>query len=320
MTNPPGLLESRKKPTIEELKRLMDTILLVPRPWGLGVIVGILVSLFQVTRMATGGYVVNFQATSTTVALAVAFWLPSAIRLVAAAGGVLPTPAGEASTPGLTSLFDKLDLSPDAQRAAIAPLAAAIETSPTANDPVIQEARRSIESELEKLPVTQQQARLELQRLADLYRDIRMNFAPGARRTTQMAQVAIEARSLAADANYSADEIHKLMGSDHEGDRIIGISAAERLRDPRYFEDLLGVIDHPKSAFEQYRAMVAVMAMLPKLVPERQRQLINVLNHQRSGQEGTWISRDDASRWDLAEELVNRMRARLLGSAGTLDA
>ncbi len=135
-----------------------------------------------------------------------------------------------------------------------------------------------------------------------------------------MAQVAIEARSLAADANYSADEIHKLMGSDHEGDRIIGISAAERLRDPRYFEDLLGVIDHPKSAFEQYRAMVAVMAMLPKLVPERQRQLINVLNHQRSGQEGTWISRDDASRWDLAEELVNRMRARLLGSAGTLDA
>src|SRR5690349_18982658 len=133
----PALTSSPVKPTLDDVKRLVGIVMPIPWWWVVVIVVGMLLSVFQVSHGASG-WTVAFQVSASTVALFGALWLPTILRMVAVAGGSIPTPAGTASTQGITAVLDKLDLDPETKRAALAPVAAAIETSSQALDPEVQ--------------------------------------------------------------------------------------------------------------------------------------------------------------------------------------
>ena len=116
----------------------------------------------------------------------------------------------------------------------------------------------------QKITDTSARAAVE-QALATQYEQIRNQSLPGARRTSEMDQLVIHMRGFALQAAYTPAEIQRIFKSGSEGSRIVALALSFMKPDPLLFESLLEAILNSKSGFEQYHALLAARALLPKL-------------------------------------------------------
>jgi len=104
------------------------------------------------------------------------------------------------------------------------------------------------------------------QALATQYEQIRSpQSSPGARRTSEMEQLVARVRGFAGQAAYTPADIQRIFDTGTEGNRIVALALSFMKPDPLMFGSILEAIRNSKSAFEQYHALLAARALLPKL-------------------------------------------------------
>jgi hypothetical protein len=116
----------------------------------------------------------------------------------------------------------------------------------------------------QKTTDTEARAAVE-QALATRYEQIRHLSPPGAQRTSEMDQLVIHVRGFALQGAYTPAEIQRIFVSGTEGNRIFALALSFMKPDPLIFGSILEAIRNSRSAFEQYHALLAARALLPKL-------------------------------------------------------
>jgi hypothetical protein len=140
--------------------------------------------------------------------------------------------------------------------------------------------------------------------LASSYEQLRESLAPGAERTAKLEEVVAKAKAAAAQAEWQPAQVQQLFESSTDGNRIYALAlmeADERLRD---FGTALDVIEHSRSAFEQWHALHVAQLMLPTLTNDERRTLRTLLSEQpgqaRHIKPGT-------DRWRIAQQLLTEL-------------
>jgi len=168
------------------------------------------------------------------------------------------------------------------------------------------------ESERQGDTTTANQLRAEAQALLDAagpiaadYRSVRGSMRPSPERTRAMEEVVSRARRLSEEQPFEpAEVLHWLQeGSDEE--RITALAMMQASRELRNFEAALAAIEHSRSPFEQYHAMLLTAQMIDDLDTTQLRQLAEVIRSQRGPR-----LRRDTDRWRLSEDILRRVDGR----------
>jgi hypothetical protein len=226
------------------------------------------------------GFRASFHVGIPTVVLVALAWLPSVIRLVATAGGTLKTPIGEAASPGLGAVFDKL--SPAVAQDILVPSAAALNarvpglpTGPdrAAAESVLRELRTQLTLTAER---SDQLLSARFAEWAARYEEIRATMPSGSARTQQMTGLTELARATITvweDADAWLTECIGHFATAGAGERVItlaALSARPLIAGPM---PIAQAIRESKSAFEQKHALVAAQALAPELDRSERAQL-----------------------------------------------
>jgi hypothetical protein len=292
---------------LKQVRDVINTVLLpIPWPWLIAMALAILVSLFTFTQNSKDGVTVSFQLTAITAGLFALIWLPFLLKVIALTGGGIKGLGGEATVAGILEIVDRLE--PSDRREALPALIATVETiepkSPPNERLRLRQVREALESELLTLAPEAQQAREELQEYAKEYEAVRQKSDPGARRTLSMTKIIAQSMGIAKRAGYGSIEVSDIFASDSEGDRIIALAIIQALPNADFFNLVLESIYKSRSAFEQYQALCAAEKILPLLDDEQKSKLAEVLEDQRSGAKGKYITQG-SDRWALSERLLD---------------
>jgi len=155
---------------------------------------------------------------------------------------------------------------------------------------------------------TAAQLRAEAQALliASEYRNVRVSMPEGLERTRAMERIMVSARELAAQGTFQPSVVIGWLRADSADQRITAIAMMQAQPALRDFDAVLAAINDPKSAFEQYQAMVLVKKMLRDLGAEQQRSLAEVLKDEKSLRFPY-----DRGRRRLSEEILNGLAAHV---------
>jgi hypothetical protein len=151
--------------------------------------------------------------------------------------------------------------------------------------------------------LSEDEIRAELSELARRYEDIRSHMDAGAERTRALDSLVGEARLLCRDAHFTSDEIIALLISEQPGDRVVGLATVQATGDPQTFDHVLGIVEKPATAFEQFNALRALESLRPGLTPEQRSQVMSTLTHP-AWREGLG---DDTARVTLADRILAAM-------------
>ena len=113
----------------------------------------------------------------------------------------------------------------------------------------------------------------EARPLAASYEQLRESMASGPERTRELEAIVAEARAAARRKSHDPAEVRQLFERGTDGERVYALALMqedERLRD---FAVSLEVIEHSRSAFEQYHALYLAELMLPALTTDQRREL-----------------------------------------------
>jgi hypothetical protein len=296
----------------EKVDSVLGVLLPVIRWWPWVVLGAAALSLFEMKHTDGGGVDVSVRFATMTAVLLSLVWLPSFLKVIAVTGFSGKALGGEVASGGLIPLLSQM--SPEAQRQALPNALAAAESVEAAAPAQLkgraQVIRRSLEQLVAELPPASNnadEARTELGQIAGRYERARSEMTAGPRRTGIMSALFNQAMTLARQANLTAAETHGLFESGKDGQRVAALAVIRVLRDPACFDLVLQAIERSRSAFEQYNALLAAEALLPRVSLDQQRQLAAALRDQQSGGPGKWISRKNADRWAKSQELLARL-------------
>lgn len=302
------------------LASLMETAMQLPQYWKVIGTVFVILSMFDITRVAKGEFSFAFRVTNTTAIFLALIWLPALMRVFALVGGNVKTPVGEITSSGLASRVQDLsqlaDL--DTQSEFYGTLIAAavrVEKSvPSTEKEEVRQILQGFEEEYAAL-ISSEQTSSEMEKLAQRYKELRQ-MPSGAQRTMLMESVAGRMRALAPTAKFSHKDINAYLQShvDREavdqGKRLAGLSILEWSGDVGYFDQVLHIINGSStSAFEQYRALRIVDKMLPHLDNKSRRDLQEALESQCEYNEGKHqYIKNGTDRWLLSKRLLSILR------------
>jgi hypothetical protein len=305
MTNPP-IPNPRSRPPIPRttLTWLLQTILQVPRKWLVVSGLFAFLSLFEVNWTQETGFSFIFRVTNTTLLFLALVWLPALLQVFALVGGMIRTPAGEFTSPGIEQLLHLLDseTKDEALGALKVVLERAEERTPTPDE--LYQVRQKLNEEY-ILPLSTEQVRRELSHMANRYQELRESPS-GARRNFLIEAIAGIMRTLTPKAQLSVEEVKTHLRSNHQGQRLVGLSFLESASaDVGHFEEVLKLVDQPQSAFEQYHALQALEKMLPDLNSKEKQRIREVMHSQRQYSQGKqqWI-KPHSDRWYLSDRLL----------------
>jgi hypothetical protein len=294
----------------ETLAWLLKTILHLPRNWLMASVLFAFVSLFDLSWTKQTGFSFAFRVTTTTVLLIAVIWIPALLQLFALVGGAIKTPAGELSSPGIEQLLQRVDseTKDEAIGALKVVLERAEERAPAEDLPNVRQARQQLDEKY-AAPLSVEQARRELNQLADRFQELQQSPS-GTRRNFLMEALAGGMRTLVLKAKLSATEINSYLQSEHPGQRLAALSLLKLSGDVRYFEPVLNAIANPKSAFEQVYALRVMEKMLLKLDSNQKKRLEEVLIQQRQFSEAQkqWI-KEGSDRWIISERLLSNLKS-----------
>jgi hypothetical protein len=294
--------------SIRDLERLDVLVMQVPRGWMVAVGVAAVASAIHV-EVDAGHHVSGSLAPGTLTAVVLALiWLPSLVRVLGLSGGRVKTPAGEATTPGLAGLFEdlpaeeKLERLPGFLSSLEAPQIVAKE------DPVAEELRRDLQRELAAVaprpPGDGPRERLDY--YAKRYEEARRDMDPGRERTLRMTSVTAEARAVARSVPPSLVDLRHMLDAGTDGERVVALSVVQDRPDTALFDDVVAIAIDPRSPFEQYQALGALMTMERSLNGGDRRHLRAALEQIR--ERGVLGVNEDLSRARLVDYLLRRAR------------
>lgn len=284
-------------PPLDQVNRLLGSLLNLPRPWLAVAIAMIVLSTVEVTFNSSGELTVAFRVTAITALLFALIWLPILLRIIALLGGGVKTGAGEASTPGLLTLLPKLIATLDT-----------METDLKDSDKtVVQSLRLEAEEELAALSPDADQAHRWLGRCAREYEEVRRVMPAGQERTFRMQEIAAKVRSLIRKAPLSFQQVRALFHQERDGNRMVALVMLAYLGYPECFDLALEAISRPHSAFEQYSALRAAQAMMPNLPSEHRQQLKTALLDQRSEGPEQYLHPENRDRYIISSELLTQL-------------
>jgi hypothetical protein len=139
--------------------------------------------------------------------------------------------------------------------------------------------------------------------LATEYRLVRGSMRAGPKRTRRMEDVVDRARRLAAEQPFDAGDVVRWLREGTNEKRITALGMMQAKPELRDFDAVLNAIEHSRSAFEQYHALLLATQMLDELDPRQRARLASVVRAVRG-----FRFRRDADRWQLSEEIVHRIQ------------
>ena len=113
------------------------------------------------------------------------------------------------------------------------------------------------------------------------YRSVRGALRPGPDRIRAMEQVVARARRIAAEQPFDPAEVVRWLREGSEEERITALAMMQAKRELRNFDAALDAIEHSRSAFEQYHALVLASEMIDDLDPALRRRLAEAVKAQR---------------------------------------
>jgi hypothetical protein len=276
-------------------------------------------ALSTVSVTFKGGQVEGTIAITPITAALIAFiWLPAFVNLIALAGGGLKTPAGEVQSGSILMLIRSL--APDAQRAALPAVIAALDTGATRDDVSVARLRERLQGELAGLPVDAANARHRLTSLARQYETIRETMPGGSERTFKMSQIVSEARGLAAGARLDPQTLTGLFQGPGDGDRLVTLALIQARPEPAQVPIVVDAIENARSPFEQYHALSAARGLASALsLDDRKRLAVAIEKRMGVHLTGVAIDRRDRSRLLLAQQVLAALELRGERSGGPSD-
>jgi hypothetical protein len=107
------------------------------------------------------------------------------------------------------------------------------------------------------------------------YEALRLQQAPGPKRTAAMERLIARARRDAKEGRYSKADVEKLAAGD-DGERVEALAVIQERPEWGPLDFVISAIEHSRSAFEQYHALKAAEAMLNGLNENERRRLADV--------------------------------------------
>jgi hypothetical protein len=287
--------------SVVRIREVVALILSVPSVWARVVLVGCVLSMFEVTN-SQGHLVVTYHITPVTAALSALVWLPSIISLIALSGGGVKTSGGQMTTPGVLELLRLVEPTP--QREALLTVGAALETATSLSTPERVKARAiidEVDAQLASLPSDPEDAR-NPDNYAHEYEALRRTLPSGADRTFLLNRLMSQVRLRVKRGDLRPISVSAFRKSQSEGERIVNLVAAQSKRDARYFGVVLDAISNPRSNYEQYEALRSMLAIVPWISAEQRERLGMDLIGVRAT--GKLFDDKNSTRWDLSEELL----------------
>ncbi|WP_437941087.1 pYEATS domain-containing protein [Sorangium sp. So ce341] len=121
----------------------------------------------------------------------------------------------------------------------------------------------------------------EGEQLSQEYERLRASMTSSRERTVALTQVQHGMRRLAASETLSGERVRRLFESGGEGRRLLALTCAEVRRDPALFEIVRQAISTRRTAFEQYAALQAAVAMMDHLDLPRFLELHSIVLRER---------------------------------------
>jgi hypothetical protein len=261
--------------SMDDLDQLAALVRDVPGWWkGLMITVAVVSAVhinIDAKHHATGSFAVG---TLTAVALGL-IWLPALVTVLGVSGGGLKTPAGEATTPGLAKLLEHVpaDLKRETFPTILATLGAPEVVTNAAHTRETRALRRDLQLQLAAATPSGGGTREQLDDYARRYEAIRDDELPSHARTLKMTSLMAEARAVARPAPPALADLRHWLDAGKDGERVIALSILQDHPDPRLFDEVLDAVRESHSAFEQYQALGALLAML-KLLDGRQAEAV----------------------------------------------
>ncbi|MEA5471742.1 hypothetical protein [Spirulina sp. 06S082] len=292
---------------LDTIARLLRSLLRLPSVWLKPMLLLAFLSLFEIGWTGENGFIFNFGVQGTTVLILTAIWIPAGIKLFALVGGRIDTPSGVFSSRGIEGILQTVtpETCDEALGALKVVLEDAEETAPYRQRGQLREIREQLTEEYGDR-VSPERARQDLAKLADRYQTLQEEYPSGTRRNFLFEAVAGGMRALVSSANLSESEILAHLQSQHQGQRLVGLSCLAKMQATEaYFSAVLAAIASPDSAFEQMNALRVVEAMLPHLPPQQKQRLKRAIEQQRDYDESKyqWIKRG-SERWMICDRLL----------------
>jgi hypothetical protein len=289
----------------EAVDWLLRRIIHIPKTWLIISIIFIVLSTVQVNK--SDKLTVKFEVTSTTAVFLALVWLPSVLKIFALTGGAIKTPAGEITGSSMMPMLQSL--TGDTLGFLIEQTKLAEDVAPPQQQLEMRQIRHEWQKEYaSRVPISE--ARRQMERLSQRYKELRSSMPAGAKRTFEMESIAGRMRALAPEVNFSAEEVDHLLKSPDQGKRLLGLSVVEWSGDPHYFYTILQIIYNSETAFEQTCALRGAEKMVPRLNEQQKKDLTSALIHQRDFNEDQkrWI-RPNSNRWSLSDRILSALEA-----------
>lgn len=272
----------------QRLRAVFGAATSLPKWWVGALVVVALGSMVDVTVTEKGADWHLSVGPTTLVAVAL-IWLPTAVRLLALAGGSVKAGGLEASSTGLMQAPERLieDLTE---------LRSSTESRESAESPPGE--RGVVQSDVDRiaaryLPAEQTLTPEVVDGLAREYERIRRAMRGGDKRTSAMNKVVNEVRVRAAAAPETARALAPvLLRSRADGDRVVGLALVQGTPTTAVHEDVLRLIATAASAFEQYHALRALEKMLPVLDTDERARARAVLEREKTDPRGIGVRND----------------------------
>ncbi|AFY32851.1 hypothetical protein [Calothrix sp. PCC 7507] len=289
----------------EAVDWLLKQIIQIPKTWLIISTIFIVLSTFQINK--SDKLTFKFEVTNTTAVFLALLWLPSVLKIFALTGGAVKTPAGEITGSSMMPMLQSL--TGDTLGFLIEQTKLAEDVAPPQQQLEMRQMRHEWQKEYaSRVPASE--ARQQMERLSQRYKELRNSMPAGAKRTFEMESIAGRMRSLASEVNFSDEEVNQLLKSNDQGKRLLGLSVVEWSADPNYFYTILNIINNSETAFEQTCALRGAGKMVPKLNEQQKKDLMSALVHQRNYNEAEkcWI-RPNSNRWSLSDRILSALEA-----------
>lgn len=135
------------------------------------------------------------------------------------------------------------------------------------------------------------------------YENLRRLLPSSGERTQKMSEIVARVRALTLRLHPSADELRKSFRTEREGDRIVALAALQAVPDEGLLDIALDAIERSRSAFEQFVALRAVQAMVPKFSDTSKEQVRVALENQCKPT-GRIDEQRSPDRWALSRQIL----------------
>jgi hypothetical protein len=167
------------------------------------------------------------------------------------------------------------------------------------------------ESERRGDTVTADRLRAEAQVLLDAagpiaarYQSVRSSMPPGPERTRAMEEAVAAARSLAAEQQFEPAQVLRWLQEGSDEERVTALALMQARRELRNFDAALATIEHSRSPFEQYHALLLITQMVDSLDGPQLQRLTEVIRSQQGS------LHHDADRRRLSEDILRHIDGR----------